>query len=100
MKKGLLISFVFLVFSMNTIGNDSLKIVSLQREVSNMKTSVSRLQQENTKMRSLYQQQKTNVDSLLEMQRKHTEDLNALANKVGADLSETNKNLQNSTKRP
>lgn len=97
MKKGLLISFVFLVFSMNTIGNDSLKIVSLQREVSNMKTSVSRLQQENTKMRSLYQQQKTNVDSLLEMQRKHTEDLNALANKVGADLSETNKNLQNST---
>ena len=60
MKKGLLISFVFLVFSMNTIGNDSLKIVSLQREVSNMKTSVSRLQQENTKMRSLYQQQKTN----------------------------------------
>ena len=62
-----------------------------------MKTSVSRLQQENTKMRSLYQQQKTNVDSLLEMQRKHTEDLNMLANKVGADLSETNKNLQNST---
>lgn len=97
MRKVLFVVLMFASIAINGKASDSLKIVSLQREVSNMKISVSRLQQENTKMRSLYQLQKTYLDSLLEMQRKHTEDLNMLANKVGADLSETNKNLQNST---
>ena len=97
MRKVLFVVLMFASIAINGKASDSLKIVSLQREVSNMKISVSRLQQENTKMRSLYQLQKTYLDSLLEMQRKHTEDLNMLANKVGADLSETNKNLLNST---
>ena len=97
MRKVLFVVLMFASIAINGKASDSLKIVSLQREVSNMKISVSRLQQENTKMRSLYQLQKTYLDSLLEMQRKHSEDLNMLANKVGADLSETNKNLQNST---
>lgn len=97
MRKVLFVVLMFASIAINGKASDSLKIVSLQREVSNMKISVSRLQQENTKMRSLYQLQKTYLDSLLEMQRKHTEDLNMLANKVGTDLSETNKNLQNST---
>ena len=97
MRKVLFVVLMFASIAINGKASDSLKIVSLQREVSNMKISVSSLQQENTKMRSLYQLQKTYLDSLLEMQRKHTEDLNMLANKVGADLSETNKNLQNST---
>lgn len=97
MRKVLFVVLMFASIAINGKASDSLKIVSLQREVSNMKISVSSLQQENTKMRSLYQLQKTYLDSLLEMQRKHTEDLNMLANKVGADLSETNKNLLNST---
>ena len=97
MRKVLFVVLMFASIAINGKASDSLKIVSLQREVSNMKISVSSLQQENTQMRSLYQLQKTYLDSLLEMQRKHTEDLNMLANKVGADLSETNKNLLNST---
>jgi len=97
MKKGLLISFVFLVFSMNTVGSDSLKIVTLQREVSNMKASVSRLQQENGKIRGLYQKQKSDLDSLLLCQKQQTEDLQALAEKMGVGLSETNKSIQSST---
>ena len=97
MRKVLFVVLMFASIAINGKASDSLKNVSFQRAVSNMKISVSRLQQENTKMRSLYQLQKTYLDSLLEMQRKHTEDLNMLANKVGADLSETNKNLQNST---
>ena len=97
MKKGLLISFVFLVFSMNTVGSDSLKIVTLQREVSNMKASVSRLQQENGKIRGLYQKQKSDLDSLLLCQKQQTEDLQALTEKMGVGLSETNKSIQSST---
>ena len=92
--------FVFLLVFISAVGsgrsNDSLKIVTLQREVSNLKVSVSRLQQENGKIRSLYQQQKTNVDSLLLGQKQQAENLNVLADKVGIGLSETNKNIQDS----
>lgn len=94
MKKSLLLIIVLV----STLGwsktNDSLKIVSLQREVSNLKVSVSRLQQENGKVRGLYQQQKANMDSLLDRQKQQDENLNALANKMGADLSETNRNME------
>lgn len=89
-----IIAVLSLISVVNTDANDSLKIVSLQREVSNLKASVSRLQQENGKMRGLYQQQKANVDSLLLGQKQQTEDLNFLADKVGVGLSETDKSIQ------
>ena len=97
MKRIVIAILVFFSLSINASVNDSLKIVTLQREVSNLKFSVSRLQQENGKIRGLYQQQKANVDSLQNKQEKQYEDLSALADKIGADLSETNKNLQTST---
>ena len=96
MKKVLLVVTLFVSIAINGNANDSLKIITLQREVSNLKVSVSRLQQENGKIRSLYQQQKTNVDSLLLGQKQQTENLNVLADKVGIGLSETNKNIQDS----
>ena len=65
MKKVLLVVTMFVSIAINGNANDSLKIITLQREVSNLKASVSRLQQENGKIRGLYQQQKVNVDSLL-----------------------------------
>lgn len=74
--------------------NDSLKIVTLQREVNNLKVSVSQLRQENGTIRGLYKEQKANTDSLFTIQKKQDENLIALANKIGADLSETNKNLE------
>lgn len=97
MKRFLLFLLVFISLSVNASVNDSLKIVTLQREVSNLKASVSRLMQENGKIQGLYQQQKANVDSLQNKQEKQYEDLSALADKIGADLSETNNNLQTST---
>lgn len=85
--------------SLNLFGgaSDSLKIVTLQKEMNNLKASVSRLQQENGKIRGLYQQQREIVDSLLLGQRQQTEDMNVLADKIGVGLSETNKNIQDST---
>ena len=97
MKRFLLFLLVFISLSVNASVNDSLKIVTLQREVINLKASVSRLMQENGKIQGLYQQQKANVDSLQNKQEKQYENLSALADKIGADLSETNNNLQTST---
>lgn len=95
MKRLVLLALILIAIS-RVLANDSLKIINLQREVSNLKVSVSRLQQENGKIRSLYQQQKTNVDSLFWGQKQQTENLNVLADKVGIGLSETNKNIQDS----
>ena len=96
MKKVVFVVTMLVSIAINGNANDSLKIVTLQREVSNLKSSVSRLQQENGKIRSLYQQQKANVDSLLLGQKQQTENLNVLADKVGVGLSETNKSIQDS----
>lgn len=97
MKKGLLFVLLFVSEAINGNSNDSLKIITLQREVSSMKTTVSRLQQENGKIRGLCQKQKSDLDSLLLCQKQQTEDLQALAEKMGVGLSETNKSIQSST---
>lgn len=97
MKKGLLFVLLFVSIAVYGNSNDSLKIITLQREVSSMKTTVSRLQQENGKIRGLYQKQKSDFDSLLLCQKQQTEDLQALAEKMGVGLSETNKSIQSST---
>lgn len=97
MKKGLLFVLLFVSVAINGNSNDSLKIITLQREVSSMKTTVSRLQQENGKIRGLCQKQKSDLDSLLLCQKQQTEDLQALAEKMGVGLSETNKSIQSST---
>lgn len=94
MKKGFVFVLLFAFILINGNANDSLRIVTLQREVSNLKALFSRLQQENGKVRGLYQQQKANVDSLLLGQKQQTENLNILADKIGIGLSETNKNIK------
>lgn len=96
MKKVVFVVTMLVSIAINGNANDSLKIIILQREVSNLKASVSRLQQENGKILGMYQQQKANVDSLLLGQRQQTEKLKVLADKVGVGLSETNKNIQDS----
>lgn len=97
MRKVLFI-FVF-AFSVSLYGEsrDSLNIISIQRDVANLKVMNSRLQQENVAIRGLYNKQKAYIDSLLYRQKQQDENLNALANRIGADLSETNKNLKEST---
>ena len=76
-------------------GNDSLKIVTFQREVSNLKSTVSRLQQEDGRLRDLYQQQVKELDSLKAAQQQQAENVKTLADKVGADISDANQKIDN-----
>ena len=89
--------FVALMASITAYGStsDSLKIVTLQREVSNLKTTISRLQQEDGRLRNLYQQQAKELDSLQANQQQQTENVKTLAEKVGADISDANKKIDN-----
>lgn len=97
MKRIVLSFLVFFSLCINASVNDSLKIITLQREIGNLKVLVSHLQQENGKVQSLFQKQKENVDSLQTKQKEQNEKLIALADKIGTDLSETNNKLQTST---
>lgn len=83
--------------SMYGNGNDSLKIASLQREVNNLKVSVSRLQQEDLRQQKEYEMLQGVADSLSAVQKQQANGMKTLGDKIGADLSETNKNLQDST---
>lgn len=75
--------------------SDSLKIVTLQREVSNLKSTISKLQQEDGRLRGLYQQQAKELDSLQANQQQQTENVKTLANKIGADISDANQKIDN-----
>lgn len=93
MKK-ILIMFLCCFFTLYVKSNDSLKIAVLQKEVYNLKYAVSNLQRENRIIRDLYKEQKSNIDSLQNTQMQLDKELGALANKMGTDLSETNKKLE------
>lgn len=96
MKRLFLILVLSLITIQHLLANDSLKIVTLQREVSNLKVSVSLLQQENGIIRELYKRQKADVDSLSLEQKHQSDNLNTLSKSVGVSLSETNKVIQDS----
>lgn len=88
---------ISLIISLNVCGynGDSLKKVILQREVSYLKSIVSRLQQEDARLKGLYQQQATELDSLRTNQQLQTKNVKTLADKVGADISDANKKIDN-----
>jgi len=90
-------SFVFLLVLISAVAtgrtNDSLKIVTLQREVSNLKSTVSRLQQEDRRLRNLYQQHAKELGSLRANQQQQTENVKSLADQVGADISDANQKI-------
>lgn len=95
MKKHIIL--LLTLIAMNTYGytSDSLKIVILQREVSNLKSTISRLQQEDGRLRGLYQQQAKELDSLRANQQLQAENVKTLADKVGADISDANQKIDN-----
>lgn len=92
----LVLMFVFTV-SVNSNTTDSLKIVSLQREVNNLNVSVSHLQQEDQRQQKECEMLHGVADSLGVVQSQQANGMKTLAEKIGADLSKTNKNLQDST---
>ena len=89
--------FVFLIVFIGSVvyGNpiDSTKIITLQRDVNNIKSSISRLQQEDGRLKGLYQQQVKELDSLQATQQRQAENVKALAEKVGADISDANQKI-------
>lgn len=99
------ISLVLLSISVSA--SDSSEIVSLQKEVSRLKTEIQQIHQENVNikklclqqandvdsLRNIHQQKLNNIDSLYEQQKVQADGLNTLADKVGADLTETNKKI-------
>lgn len=94
MKRNIVLTLLWVVCQITMADNgDSLKIVNLQREVSNLKSTVSRLQQEDGTLRGLYQQQAKDLDSLRANQHQQTENVKALAEKVGADISDANRKI-------
>lgn len=96
MKRNIVLTLLWVLCQITMAENgDSLKIVNLQREVSNLKSTVSRLQQEDGTLRGLYQQQTKNLDSLRANQHQQTENVKALAEKVGADISDANQKIDN-----
>lgn len=94
MKKKIFILAFSLISIANVSASDSLKIVNLQREVSNLKASVSRLQQENAKIRGLYQQQKMEGDSLKKEMGHQGQVTDSIAQKFDSELLNTNDMLE------
>lgn len=92
MKRLLLFAFILIAVS-HVLANDSLKIINLQREVSNLKSTISRLQQEDGRLNVLYQQQAKELDSLRANQQQQTENVKSLADQVGADISDANQKI-------
>ena len=92
MKRLLLFAFILIAVS-HVLANDSLKIINLQREVSDLKSSISRLQQEDGRLKGLYLQQVKELDSLRAKQQQQTENVKTLAEKVGADISDANQKI-------
>jgi len=94
MKKTIF-TFLLLLIAIQTWGipNDSEKIIRLQREVSNLKDQDTRLLQADSKMQMLYQVQSSELDSLKSIQMQLANNVEMLAQKVGADLSEANKKI-------
>ena len=76
--------------------SDSLKIVTLQREVSNLKVSVSRLQQENRRRQKEYEMLQGVADSLKHVQNQQARGMDAFENNMREGFSVTNQNLQES----
>ncbi len=96
MKRNIVLTLLWVVCQI-TMANisDSLKIVTLQREVSNLKSTISRLQQEDGRLKGLYQQHARELDSLRTLQLQQTENVKSLADKVGADISDANQKIDN-----
>lgn len=92
MKRLLLFAFILIAVS-HVLANDSLKIINLQREVSDLKSTISRLQQEDGRLKGLYLQQAKELDSLRMKQQLQTENVKNLAEKVGADISDANQKI-------
>lgn len=93
MKKIIVVFLSFLSVYAFGASTDSLNIGLLQSEVRNFKSTISRLQQEDGRLKDMYLQQTNELDSLKKVQQRQAEDVRMLADKVGADISNANQKI-------
>ena len=93
MKKTILILALILITIGQIGANDSEDINRLQREISRLKSNVSHLRQEDSRLRILYQTQTLELDSLKVIQIQQANNVETLTQKIGADLSEAHKKI-------
>lgn len=93
MKKIIVVFLSFLSVDAFGASTDSLNIGLLQSEVRNLKSTISRLQQEDGRLKDMYLQQTNELDSLKKVQQRQAEDVRMLADKVGADISIANQKI-------
>ena len=96
MKKVVLIIFC-VCFSICINGNnrDSLRIVTIQGEIRNLTSVVSKLQQEEERLKGLYKLQEEELNSLRVNIQQQSKNIKTLAEKVGADISDANQRIDN-----
>lgn len=89
MRKFILTIMMYISISASGNSYDSLKIVSLQKEVNLLKREMSQLQQKGKELQNLYQQQITAFDSLKKEQSLQAKNVDIVAQ----DISTTNKKI-------
>ena len=89
MRKFILTIMMYISISASGNSYDSLKIVSLQKEVNLLKREMSQLQQKGKELQNLYQQQVTAFDSLKKEQSLQAKNVDIVAQ----DISTTNKKI-------
>ena len=98
MKK--LLSILLLILSVSATAQpiDTLNLItSLQKEVSTLKVSISRLQQEDARLNLLGLTQSNTLDSLKDVSKTQEESLQTLAKEIGAEISGANKKIEENT---
>lgn len=98
MKK--LLSILLLILSVSATAQpiDTLKLItSLQKEVSTLKVSISRLQQEDARLNLLGLTHSNTLDSLKDVSKTQEESLHTLAKEIGAEISGANKKIEENT---
>lgn len=96
MKKFFLLIF-FSPFVVYANVSDSMRIRHLQGQMITLEAHTKNIQRELAQLQLCHSEQAATIDSLLARQKRQDENLSALANKMGADLSEVNKNLESNT---
>lgn len=93
MRKSLFLLLLVMTTTAWGVPNGSEKTDRLQREVINLKTRISNLRQEDSRLRTLYQTQALELDSLKAVQRQQAQNVKELAEKMGTDLIIANKKI-------
>ena len=96
MKRLVLIAFLFITISIYG-NNDSIAIANLQQQVNKQERIIGNLRKEIRSSVNMQKQQATFIDSLKQELMNTKNDLSELSNKLGVDISNTQKQITDNT---